>query len=215
MTTDNLENWGNSIIDKVKVDKLDFSDDQSNFSIFYSPLILNPKLMIIGDNPGGQITDKGLDKIPKLHEYLDPDKDKQYKLANAMRDKIMKGEKLKEILRTSVKLNRIFFKSPDLKTFKAFPKAIEMEKYRLKILEEIIDKLQPKKILAESFGTFEVLCGTPCTSVLEKEGTNKSLLLAGKYKGIEVLGINHPSSSRGLSNGDWERVSKELEKRLD
>ena len=105
--------------------------------------------------------------IPKIHEYLDPDEDKKYKLANAMRDKVMKGEKLKEILRTSVKLNRIFFRSPDLKTFKAFPKAVEMEKYCLKILEEIIDKLQPKRILAESFGTFEKLCETSGTSVLE------------------------------------------------
>lgn len=215
MTTDNLENWGNSIIDKVNEERTRLSEKRLEFSIFYSPLRANPKLMIIGDNPGGQMEQAGLYKIPKEHEYLDPNQDKKYKLANAMREKIMKGVKLEEILRTSVKLNRIFFRTPDLKTFRALPKAAEMEEYCLKILEEIIDKLQPKRILAESFGTFEVLCGTPCTSVLEKEGTNKSLLLVGKFKGIEVLGINHPSSSRGLSNGDWERVNKELEKRLD
>lgn len=215
MTTDTLEHWGNSIIDKVKVDRLDFSDVPREFSIFYSPLRLKPKLMIIGDNPGGQITDKGLEEIPKIHEYLVTDKDKTYKMADAMRNKVMKGEKLNDILRTSVKLNRIFFRTPDLKTFRAFPKAVEMEKYCLKILEEIIDKLQPKRILTESFGTFERLCGTSWASVLEKEDSKKSLLLVGKYKGIEVLGINHPSSSRGLSNGDWERVNKELEKRLE
>jgi hypothetical protein len=214
MNTSDLDKWGNSIIEKVKSDSLVFNS-KLEVSVFYSPLRLNPKLMIIGDNPGGQITDKGLDKIPKIHEYLVTDKEKTYKMADVMRDKVMKGEKLNDILRTSVKLNRIFFRTPDLKTFRAFPKAIEMEKYCLKILEEIIDTLHPKRILAESFGTFEVLCGTPCTSILEKEGTNKSLLLSGKYKGIEVLGINHPSSSRGISNTDWERVNKELEKRLD
>ena len=215
MTTDNLEKWGNSIIKKVKEDSLNFSDVPLEISIFYSPLRLKPNLMIIGDNPGGQTTDKGLDKIPKIHEYMDTDKDKQYKLAVAMREKVMKGDKLKDILRTSVKLNRIFFKTPNLKIFETFPKADEMEKYCLKILEEIIDTLQPKRILAESFGTFEKLCGTSWTNVLEKENTKKSLLLVGKYKEIEVLGINHPSSARGISNSDWERVNKVLEERLD
>jgi len=208
-----LEKWGNSIINKVKTDRHAFSDKPLDFSIFYSPIQLAPRLMIIGDNPGG--TDKGLDEIPNIHEYLVTDKDKTYKMATAMRDKVMKGEKLNDILKTSVKLNRIFFKTRDLKTFRTLPKAVEMEKYCLKMLEEIIDKLQPKRILAESFGTFESLCGTSGTSVLEKEGANKSLLLVGKYKGIEVLGINHPTSSRGISNNDWERVNKELEKRLD
>ncbi len=215
MNTSDLDKWGNSIIQKVKSDSSAFSSQHLNVSVFYSPLRLKPKLMIIGDNPGGQISDKGLDQIPTIHEYLVTDKDKTYKMACVMRDKVMKGEKLNYILRTSVKLNRMFFRTPNLKTFRAFPKAIEMEKYCFNILEEIIKILQPKNILAESFGTFEVLCGTPCTSILEKEGTNKSLLLSGKYKGIEVLGINHPSASRGISSGDWERVNKELEKRLD
>ena len=55
MTTDNLENWGNSIIDKVNEERTRLSEKRLEFSIFYSPLRANPKLMIIGDNPGGQM----------------------------------------------------------------------------------------------------------------------------------------------------------------
>lgn len=208
------EKWGNSIINKVKADRLAFSDSPLEFSIFYSPIQLAPKLMIIGDNPGGQLGEQGLYEIPKLHEYIDPNQ--KYSLALAMRDKIMKGEKLRDILENSVKINRIFFRTPNMGTFESMEKSNEIKQYCLRIVNEIIDTLKPKRILAESFGTFKTFC-TTWTSVLEKENSKKSLLLVGQYNGIEMLGINHPSQAwrQRIDNNDWERVNKELEKRLD
>jgi len=209
-----LEKWGISIIDKVKADRRAFSDETLEFSIFYSPIQLAPKLMIIGDNPGGQFGEQGLYEIPKLHEYIDPNQ--KYSIAIAMRDKIMKGEKLKDILTNSVKINRIFFRTPNMRTFESFKNSNEIKEYCFRTVNEIIETLKPKRILAESFGTFKSFCST-WTSILEKENTKKSLLLRGQYNGIEIFGINHPSQAwrQRIDNNDWERVNKELEKRLD
>ncbi|HAY35230.1 MAG TPA: hypothetical protein DCY06_13960 [Bacteroidetes bacterium] len=214
MNVVDLEKWGISIINKVKAERVAFSDEPLEFSIFYSPIQLAPRLMIIGDNPGGQLGEQGLYEIPKLHEYIDPNQN--YSIAVAMRDKIMKGEKLKDILTNSVKINRIFFRTPNMGTFESLKNANEMKEYCLSTVNEIIETLKPKRILAESFGTFKTFC-TTWTSILDKENTKKSLLLAGQYKGIEVLGINHPSQAwrQRIDNKDWERVNKELEKRLD
>ena len=214
MNSAELDKWGKSIIDKVKADSSAFSKVPLEFSIFYSPIQLAPRLMIIGDNPGGQLGEQGLYEIPKLHEYIDPNQ--KYSLAVAMRDKIMKGEKLRDILTNSVKINRIFFRTPNMGTFESLENANELKQYCFKTVNEIIDTLKPRRILAESFGTFKTFCST-WTSILEKENTKKSLLLVGQYNGIEILGINHPSQAwrQRIDNNDWERVNKELEKRLD
>ena len=209
-----MQSWGDSIINRVKADRLQFSHVPLEFSIFYSPIQMQPSLMIIGDNPGGQMGEQGLYEIPKIHEYVDPNQ--KYTIAVAMRDKILKGEKLTDILKNSVKINRIFFRTPDMRIFESLNNAKEIEYYCLRIVDEIIETLKPKRILAESFGTFKTFCNT-WTSILEKENAKKSLLLQGQYNGIEILGINHPSQAwrQRIDNNDWERVNKELEKRLD
>jgi len=214
MNTSDLNKWGNSIIEKVKADSLSFSSEPLEFSIFYSPIRYKPDLLIIGDNPGGQLDQKGLYTIPDIHEYID--QRQTYSLAVAMRDKIMKSEKLSGILKDSVKINRIFFRTPNMRTFESLNRATEIKKYCLKTVEEIIEFTKPKRILAESFGTFKTFCRT-WTSVLDKQNTHKSLLLHGHYNNIEVLGINHPSQAwrQGINSADWERVNIELEKRLD
>lgn len=213
MNTDELNRWGKSIIEKVKSDRLNFSKDPMEFSIFYSPLKTEPSLMIIGDNPGGQVGEPGLYEIPEIHEYIDAKQ--TYPIAVAMRKKILKGDKLSNVLANSVKLNRIFFRTPDLKTFANLNKGREIQEYCKDVLDEIIETIKPRKILAESFGTFKALSAS-WTSILDKPTNNKSILLLGQYKGIEVFGINHPSQAwrQGIDNDDWERVNRELEKRL-
>jgi hypothetical protein len=209
-----LEKWGNAIIKRVKAESFSILNEHLEFSIFYSPVLYKPALLIIGDNPGGQLHQKGLDSVPVIHEYIDMSQ--TYTMAVAMRDKIMKGEKLNGILKNSVKINRIFFRTPSMRSFESLNKAVEIRKFCFNTVEEIIEYIKPKRILAESFGTFKSFCST-WTSILEKEHTNKSLLLHGHYKGLEVFGINHPSQAwrQGIGNDDWERVNKELEKRLD
>lgn len=210
MENGELTKWGNSLIQKVMDE---FHEDGLNFSIFYSPLIMNPTLMIIGDNPGGQMDQVGLDKIPDKHEYTD--QAQNYKMATMMRGKIMKGDKLQQILKESVKTNRIFFRTPDLNKLSSLENKTKIIDYCGGILCEIIRTIQPQNILAESFGTFRSLSSTE-TSILVKPNSTKSLLLFGEYDGIPVFGINHPSraSYHKITDEDWDLVNKELEKRL-
>jgi hypothetical protein len=205
-----LTKWGNSLIERVKKDKTQLSEKPLEFSIFYSPLKMNPKLMIIGDNPGGQMGEPGLDAIPKEHEYIQQD----YKIAKMMRDKIMKGEILHNILKESVKTNRIFFRTPKLDALDLLVNKNEIIEYCRNILNEIIRTIQPQNILAESFGTFRSLITNGETTILMKPNSTKPLLLLGQLDGIRVFGINHPSraSYHKINDEDWDSVNRELEK---
>lgn len=210
-----FDNFGYSLIEKVKKDRAQFSKKPLEFSIFFSPLRLFPKLMIIGDNPGGQMDQPGLYEIPKEHEYIYIDQKDDYKMAKMMRDKIMKGEILHKILKDSVKTNRIFFRTPDLDTLDSLENKNEIIEYCKNILHEIIRTIQPRNILAESFGTFRSLSNVE-TTILMKPNSTKPLLLLGQFEGIRVFGINHPSkaSYHKINDDDWDSVNRELEKSL-
>lgn len=214
-TNKELEIWGHSIIQDIKRKMFRFGNKSLEFSVFYSPLSFKPKLMIIGDNPGGQMGQAGLYHIPRIHEYVDPDPKKRYLIANIMRDKILSGEKLNQVLTYSVKTNRIFFRTPDLATLNSLAEKKEIVAYCRICLDKIIGKIQPQNILAESFGAFKSLSDIKQV-ILTKANSNKALLLGGQYNGIPVFGINHPSraSFHKITNEDWELVNKELERLL-
>jgi hypothetical protein len=209
MTPQHLTEWGKSLIEKVKQDSAKFGPLQ--FSIFYSPVTQRPRLMIIGDNPGGALEQHGLLDIPREHEYLH----QKYKIADMMRNKIMKGDILQSVLKESVKTNRIFFRTPRLSTLDSFDDKGSIINYCKVILHEIIDTIQPQNILAESFGTFRSLSNVE-KAILIKPNSKKPLLLLGQLGEIPVFGINHPSraSYHKINDSDWALVNKELEARL-
>lgn len=212
-----LTKWGNSLIDRVEKEKTQLSEKPLEFSIFYSPLTMNPKLMIIGDNPGGKMDQVGLKEIPESHEYISVENTSDdYRIARMMRDKIMKGEILRNILKESVKTNRIFFRTPNLDILDLLVNKNKIIGYCRNILNEIIQTIQPQNILAESFGTFRSLITSGETIVLMKPSSTKPLLLRGQVDGIRVFGINHPSraSYHKINDEDWDSVNKELEKSL-
>ncbi|MBX2956287.1 MAG: hypothetical protein KF846_09030 [Cyclobacteriaceae bacterium] len=213
MSKDRLTEWGNALIEKVKKERIQLRQKPLEFSIFYSPLRQNPRLMIIGDNPGGQMDEPGLYEIPKIHEYIDPAQD--YKIARMIREKILKGEILHKVLIDSVKTNRIFFRTPDLNTLESMENKNKIIDYCKNILVDIIKTIQPRNILAESFGTFRSLSNIEET-ILTKPNSTKPLLLRGQFEGIQVFGINHPSraSYHRIGDADWDAVNKELERSL-
>lgn len=205
-----LNYWGYDLIKRVQQDHIQIAGRQLEFSIFFSPLHLKPKLLILGDNPGGGMDEKGLTIIPDQHEYLT----KEYRMADMMRFKILKDELL-EILSTSVKTNRIFFRTRDLSEFRKLDNYQQLIAYCKELLHEIIDKLQPQNILAESFGSFRSISATE-EVILVKPNTSKALLLKGIYKSIPVFGINHPSraSYHKITDHDWELVNRALKQVL-
>lgn len=207
-----LNEWGGSLIRRVQTESNALAAERLEFSIFYSPLRLNPKLLIVGDNPGGPMEQRGLYKIPDRHEYLFIDPKDDYKMAKMMREKIMAGQILEPILRESVKTNRIFFRTRNLREFGALQNQKAMVLYCKNILREIILTIRPLNILAESLGTFRSLSATELP-ILVKSESGKCLLVRGEYEGIPVYGINHPSraSYHRINDNDWADVSRALE----
>ncbi|WP_421808700.1 hypothetical protein [Flagellimonas sp.] len=202
-----INRWGNKLLKGLNEKWSDIPEQaQTGFTIFYSPIKFRPYLLIIGDNPGGNEFIKQR-TLPKEHEYFKYD----YPLALSMRDKIFKGEKLSKILQSSVKTNRIFFKTRNLKQFESLSNSKDMETYCFQILQQIIKTLEPNVIFAESLGTFRKL-STFEKVILSKEKNNKALLVYGKYKNIPVFGINHPSraSFHKINDEDWSKVNTKL-----
>lgn len=197
-------NWIGDILDKLNNDWKDNLD--LNYAIFQSPVTINPILLIIGDNPGGNEKIRQT-KPPENHEYFTYD----YTLAKKMKDLIFEGDKMNKILFESVKINRIFFKSRKLADFKRLKNHIVLEKYCWEMVKLIIEKINPKYIFAETFGTFRKLCSEE--NVLLKKKLGKKLLLEGYYNDIQTYGINHPSRAglHKITNDDWQLVNKKLQ----
>lgn len=130
--------------------------DPNGYAIFYSPVFVNPKIMIIGYNPGGDersFLANNHCAPPDKHEYLK----KEYPLAKRM-DKIFQYAGLTNELGRTVKLNLNFFRSK---------KAADMaDKHELRDFSEqhvlkIIERLDPGMIITEGLATFDrlmILC---------------------------------------------------------
>lgn len=207
MENHELQQWALNLIRKINKDWKNID----SYSLFYSPVYFKPDLIIIGDNPGGTEKNKQTE-LPFEHEYFA----ENYKIAKIMRDKIFKGAQLNLLLKNSVKINRIFIKSQKLSDFSKQENSLILSNYCFEMVEEIIEKLKPKSIFAESFGTFRKFSRKEKV-LLEKQtnkGTNKALVLMGYYKNIEIIGINHPSraSFHGINDNDWNNVNMKLTK---
>ncbi len=200
------ENWGkeNEYIQK------------NGFALFYSPVIPNPDLMIIGLNPG---TDDNpfnpAKEAPGYHDYFEFEGTKDdYKMAKQMR-KLFKDD-LADKLQKSVKLNRLFFRSHNYATWiNNVDKElrINIENYCLVIVKKIITRLKPKIILCEGLDDpFYKLV----SMYLEKEDiyeigviSNRKRRLMQRFEreDITILSIPHPSGSKGLTNEVMDSIT--------
>lgn len=184
------------LYEKTKTKWIDCGADDKGYAIFYSPVIQNPKMMIIGYNPGGNKSsfDQNAVSPPEVHEYETFD----YRLARNMRT-IFKHADLEKDLYASVKLNLIFFRSQRAKDVKA-----DTGEWCKSMVKEIITNLKPETIIAEGFATFDALL-----NLLQiKENNTGFSELSGKRIGRKaenknkpfLLGLRHPSGSYGISD---------------
>lgn len=179
--------------------------DKYGFQVFYSPVRINPDLMIIGYNPGGGESafhperDSSIHSITE-HEYFEND----YPLARKMKD-LFKAIGKTKLLKNSVKLNLIFFRTLNVTQLSSFDKGLkrEIEAFCFQKVRETIDTLKPKVIITEGIGTFNALLtqalGTSGTIMgYEKApGTDRRAIFAsGSYNQIPVFGLMHLSGAR-------------------
>lgn len=188
---------------------------KDGMAIFYTPLIANPRLLLIGDNPGstkGEVHST----CPKQNDYF-LGEDNDYDLAKKMRFIFSTG-KLPEILKSCVKINRVFFRSSNIDELKKRNLWKPMEEWCAEFVFEIIKGVNPKVILCESIESYKsilrMLDGRHLKDLVIEDG--KSILREGEGVSEEflVLGIYHPSSkwSKWISKEAWTQVSNELNK---
>ncbi len=218
----NSDEWAKKIVEKVYIEwKTKYREScKFGFKMFYSPVKENPDIMIIGYNPGvskdslkkweiyqEEKLEKGDFSLPSEHEYLT----KTYRLANKMRKFFEGSEKREQLLKESVKINLIFFRSKNVREWKKIEKLerIEIEDFCLNIVKEIIMKLKPKIILIEGIGTYRKL-----RKFLQIEDELKNpLYREAKWNDVKLFAIPHPTGSR-IKGDDWNNIKKSFHSKM-
>lgn len=210
-----LAEWGNNFVHDVylKWESLKGTNTlfDSGFSVFYSPIKVCPKIMLIGFNPGGGPESFDLKKaisIPTEHDYFAED----YPLAKKMRT-IFKNMNQEALLEDSVKLNLIFFRTTDMEQWNQLEPLVrkDIEAFCIKKVKEAILHLKPKVILAEGIQTYLQLKRALSIKAADKvfESKGRSLFIENKFDEIKLLGIIHPSGAR-VSNEEWALITDNL-----
>jgi len=194
--------------------------DKKGYSIFYSPPVFNPDIMIVGYNPGGgenSFDESNASIVPKEHDYFPPNGN--YPLARNMR-KIFEFAGMTEKLRGSVKFNLIFFRSRNKKEITKNKNLIDFCKNET---NKIIINLKPKLILAEGIDTYKELLGiTKGYNEKDQVFTDKNdktihISSTGKTEGgaIKIIGIIHPSGGYGISDDMLTEIGKNIKAELN
>ena len=186
------------------------------FKVFYSPVSLNPRLMIISYNPGGDETSfaqelarfsKGDFSVPKVNSYVE----KPYPMAKRMRD-FFEGHS--NLLRDSVVFPILFFRSESEKYWKRIvdkKTRNDMEVFCYAKVKEIVQTVKPKALLVLGFGTYRLL-KKHVLSELDKEQwyvtkVGRRISCKAKWNGLPIFCILHPTGGR-ITRDDRDRNKK-------
>ena len=196
-------NWIEKIYKETDQRWKDAGSDPKGYAIFYSPVLQNARIVIIGYNPGGGSDDFSEATVPEMHEYVL----ETYPLAQKMR-KIFHAAGIK--IEETVKFNLIFFRSQ---------KANDIQNRDLiqfseeKVLD-ILENLQPKIIITEGFKTFDrllKLIGAQKLETIRSKAKDRAILVIAETKDkLKVLGMIHPTGGRGILEEEFLELGQHL-----
>lgn len=188
---------------------------KDGYAVFYSPVIKEPELLIVGFNPGGDSSSfdqQRARQVPEQHEYLN----ESYAIAKKMRSMFESIEEL-PVLERSVKTNLLFFRSPSIVHWNKIDSLSrsKLETYCASKVKEMAAVLRPKFILAEGIKTY-----THLRTLLEFKSEerfikskNRTLFVSTRNADSYLLGIIHPTGAR-ISRAEWDMIRTELKKCL-
>ena len=129
--------------------------------IWYSPILVKPKILLIGFNPGagyfnweGKVVEQ-FEHLTALEYYLS-----EHSLANQTKKLFQLMDKEDILRNNTVKINFYFFATADVKNFKnltkLLPKEIATQLFHLARVwtKQIIETLEPELILCEGVAAF-------------------------------------------------------------
>lgn len=210
----NLEKWAIDLINDVDMFWQQHAQLTSGYSVFYSPVTMNPDLMIFGLQPGGgpESFSRDLAKtLPSKHNYISED----YPLAKKMKQ-LFERIDMQHILEHSVKTNLNFFRARSIAEWREFDRSLRLSVANFcdQKVSEMISSLKPKRILCEGISTYEAIKRIASEDYTEEvrveNDKGKTIFIRCVADGILTMGIPHPTGSRGLSGEDWEKVQVEL-----
>lgn len=229
MNDQELNEWCKMLLDKVRDRWRDVRSKypdvdvlEGGWGVLYSPIRLRPDLMIIGINPGGDRTDFNENEalqIPKQHEYFDCSVDNHgkprngYKLATKTVN-VFSDMNLKDLLKESVKLNLLFFRSRNWKHWETVKEPLrkELESFCADLVLEFIKVLKPRTILAESKSTYRKLHDTfkeRAVLPVKEFPDLPQCYIKTQYAELMLIGIDHLTGAR-IRAEDRETAKKLL-----
>ena len=216
----NVNSWAEGLTkDVYEKWKSDYPFWKRGFEVFYSPVHMNPKIMILSLNPGGDVDDQYWQKdlnrfkrgdfsLPPVHRFVSED----YTMARRMKKFFGKRE---DLLGESVTLPVLFFRSPDFEIWKkdSGEKRQEMESFCFGKVREIVDTLKPMMFLILGFRTYRYLkkdLSMKMNNETENNGDNgKPISYQSEWSGIPIFCIMHPSGAY-ISDKNLNRNRKEF-----
>lgn len=178
-----------------------FSDH--GFSVFYSPVVFQPVLMVTGFNPAG--TPKDFDeslRVPEVHDYFKADyRRTEYPLAYEMRRLFERVGKM-AMLQGNMKVNLIPFRSRNKRQWLDLDGHLRMrlESFSRVTFLSILNTFSPRMVLVEGMETFDQLMAwvweDESTAQTERPfigSSGRRIYVRGSIGEIRVIGIPHLS----------------------
>ncbi len=162
----NVTKWTENITKEIYSEyKNKYSFWKHGIKVFYSPVRLEPDLMIISYQPGGteknyieeekDSFEKGEFKMQTFNSYIETD----YTMSCKIRS-LFDFDNGLYFLNKSVVLPLIFFRAPTINAWRkdlSKQQRMVMEEFCFSKVKEIVQKLQPKKILILGIETYDQL----------------------------------------------------------
>lgn len=222
-----LNNWAINAVDcchNIATDKNENFD--LSFYAFQNAPIENPEIMFLGINPGGVAYNYASQYENPIWDLLNDKKmtPERFVKANPMAEemktwKMWKNlestfhtEKLKKMYETSMKMNLVYFNTPNISDFLNRKNGAHIFKKNKNLsLELILNVIRPKNIIC--LGTAQCFDHLPLKNKETLLSGKKRLLVKGNLENIPVYGIPHPSGSY-TSYVDLEKISSLFDKNL-
>jgi hypothetical protein len=184
------------------------------FKILYSPPRLEPAALVIGLQPGGDVTHMRhaeLERPAATNEYLD----ESWPLAMQLRKRFGKP-----FLQGAVGTNAIFFRSPSWSDWQKIEPLLRarLETFCVGENRRLIRAMRPKKIVLLGWDALHAMGGSGFRELVANgprtaRPRRKRLLQAGKIEGIPAFAIPHPSAAwknPPVTDDDWTMITAEM-----
>lgn len=196
-----------------------------DFYVFQSSVRFKPPLLIVGANPGGNVTyteanlrknrsrRTGSDLGYQTNQFLDNPAWRSNSLCD-----LFSGGKLRPMFEDAVITNLVYFNTNRFVAFKTRNGAKEAISYSQRSTESLINTLQPKNIILLGNIARDGLAryfDKPLVSILETKDQRSVLIRQTSINGIPVFCIHHPSMNKKFNSGEnLELKRKTLENLL-